>query len=470
MIKLCLRGIVLAIILAFSGGGAYAAPGVATFVMDARTGEVLYARSADRHLAPASLTKMMTLYLVFTEIEAGRMSLDQMIPVSANAASEPPSKLGLRRGSRIQLRYLIRAAAIKSANDAATAMGEAVSGSEDAFARYMTETAHAMGMNNTQFRNANGLTRRGHYSSARDMALLGRRLFYDFPQYYNLFSRLTANAGIATVRHTNRRFLGSYPGADGIKTGYTNAAGFNLVASARHGQKRIIAVMFGGTSTAQRNARVTKLMDLGFRRAPAQAAVVPLPRLILHPNRQIIIANQSGAVARAARPARRAKTAAVLMASTVDQAVQAAAIEAAIAEANMAPAAGASPPPIVALLPMQRPIRRPETGGSIALAAVVPVAPVLPRARATEFSGIGQYSVQVGAFHNQYIAERFLIQTALLDIESFNGAQRSISLENVQGVSMYQARFVGMSAVAAAKACDRLRTRQSDCTIISPTG
>ncbi len=476
MIKLCLRGVFLALILAFSGGAVQAAPGVATFVMDARTGEVLYARSADRHLAPASLTKMMTLYLVFNEIEAGRMSLDQMITISANAASEPPSKLGLRRGSRIQLRYLIRAAAIKSANDAATAIGEAVSGSEAAFARYMTETAHAMGMNNTQFRNANGLTQRGHYSTARDMATLGRRLFYDFPQYYNLFSRLSANAGIATVRHTNRRFLNAYPGADGIKTGYTAAAGFNLVASARHGQKRIIAVMFGGTSTAQRNARVTELMNLGFDRAPTHATVVPPPRLILHPNRQVMVArNASGVVPRADRPARRRQTVAVAMSRNVNDAVQAAAIEAAIASTMrgvistggahfIRPADTFSPPP------MPRPVRRPAFGGSVALAAVPPVAPPAPMVRATTQDTRGAYAVQVGAFRSISQAERLLIKAALVDIDSFSGAQRDIARANVQGVTMYQARFVGMSAAAAAKACDRLQARQSDCAVISPEG
>jgi len=476
MIKLCLRGVLLAVTLVFSGGALQAAPGISNFVMDARTGEVLYARSADRQLAPASLTKMMTLYLAFVEIEAGRMSLDQMITISANAASEPPSKLGLRRGSKIQFRFLIRAAAIKSANDAATAIGEAISGSEAEFARYMTQTARAMGMKNTQFRNAHGLTQSGHYSTARDMALLGQRVFYDFPEYYNLFSRRTASAGIATVRHTNSRFLDSYEGSDGIKTGYTNAAGYNLVASARRGQERIIAVMFGGTSTVQRNARVAELMNLGFQRAPSRATVASLPRLSLHPRRQVVASNasDSGIVRRANRPARRSQTVAVLMARNVDEAVQAAAIEAAIAAATngppISPGAKFIRPDSHTPPPMQRPLRRPALGGSVALAAVAPITETAPRARATETAGTGSYTVQVGAFHNLNLAERFLIQTALLDIESFSGAERDISQESIQGVSMYQARFTGMSAISAAKACDRLIARQSDCTIIAPQG
>lgn len=475
MMKQYLRGMTLAFILVFSGAAVWAAP-YAAFVMDARTGEVLHSRSADRHLAPASLTKMMTLYLAFVEIKAGRMDIDQMITISANASSEPPSKLGLRRGQRISFRYLIRAAAIKSANDAATAIGEAISGSEADFARYMTETARAMGMENTQFRNAHGLTQRGHYSTAHDMGLLSQRLFYDHPEYYNLFSRRTADAGIATVRHTNRRFLDSYEGADGIKTGYTNAAGYNLAASARHGSERIIAVMFGGTSSAQRNARVSELMNMGFDRAPSQASVVALPRLSLNPATRVatVHTSQSGAVPRADRAVRRSETVAVLMARNVDEAVQAAAIEAAIASANGAPpvSPGAKfvSAPGQTTAPTLRPLRRPAFGGSVALAAVQPVPEAIVLARATTTNVAGEYAVQVGAFRNRGQAERLLIQTALVDIESFGGAMRSIKLETVQGVSMYQARFEGMSANAAAKACDRLQAQLSDCAIISPQG
>ncbi len=245
----------------------------AAYVMDARTGEELYSRNADTRLHPASLTKMMTLYIAFQEIEAGRISPDTMITVSANAADEPPSRLGLREGQKIALRYLIRAAAVKSANDAATAIGDHIGGSEAAFARRMTETAQALGMTNTTFRNANGLTRDGHLSTAHDMSVLGRHLFYDFPQYYNIFSRRSTDAGLAQVNNTNRRFLDAYEGADGIKTGFTNAAGFNLTASAERGGVRIIATVFGGTSTANRNAKVAELLDLGFDRAPRNAAV-----------------------------------------------------------------------------------------------------------------------------------------------------------------------------------------------------
>jgi D-alanyl-D-alanine carboxypeptidase len=243
-------------------------------VMDMRNGTVLYESNPDRRQSPASLTKMMTLYLAFEAVENGQLRLDQKVRVSRHASRQPPSKLYLKLGQRVSIRSLIRASAIKSANDAAVALAEAVSGSEKAFARLMTSRARQLGMTNTTFRNANGLTAKGHLSTARDMAILGRHLFFDFPQYYNLFSRRTARAAGKRVYNTNRRLLSSYAGADGIKTGYTNAAGYTLVASARRGNKRIIASLFGGKSSRWRATRMTQLLDKGFARAATRVATV----------------------------------------------------------------------------------------------------------------------------------------------------------------------------------------------------
>ena len=153
----------------------------AAMVIDARSGEILHSENANKQLHPASLTKMMTLYVVFQAVENGEISLDKKVKISRHAASEPPSKLGLRSGQKVRLRYLIRAAAVKSANDAATALGEAIEGSEAAFARRMNRTAKAMGMSRTRFKNAHGLTESGHLSTAHDITILGRHLFYDFP-------------------------------------------------------------------------------------------------------------------------------------------------------------------------------------------------------------------------------------------------------------------------------------------------
>lgn len=274
------RGIFLAFGILFGMAAPMAqAQTLASVVMDARTGKILQAKNATARVHPASLTKMMTLYIAFDQLQKGQLSLDRKVTVSANAAVEPPSRLGLREGQQIEVRYLIRAAAIKSANDAATALGEAIGGSEANFVKMMNAYARAMGMDNTTFRNANGLTAEGHMSSARDMAMLGRRLVYDFPQYYNIFSRNSTSAGVGTVRNTNRRLLDAYPGADGIKTGYTKAAGFNLVSSAKRGDKRVIVALLGGRSSSARNAEVARLMDVGFAKMPARARETPLVAL-----------------------------------------------------------------------------------------------------------------------------------------------------------------------------------------------
>lgn len=276
----------MAILLPYA---AIAAP-FSAYVMDGRTGKELYSQNAHTRVHPASLTKMMTLYMAFTAVERGQVSLDTKFTVSSNAAAKPPSKLGLRAGQQIELRYLIRAAAIKSANDAATVIAEGLAGSEAAFGQQMTAMAQALGMRNSRFLNAHGLTQEGHYSSAYDMSVLGRHLFYDHPQYYNIFSRRSADAGVATVSSTNRRFLDSYEGADGIKTGYTRAAGFNLTASAQRGRKRIIATVMGGTSTAHRNSTMVQLLDIGFSKAPNRAREVKpdVPVLVAEPRRRTV--------------------------------------------------------------------------------------------------------------------------------------------------------------------------------------
>ncbi|MCC5969569.1 MAG: serine hydrolase [Pararhodobacter sp.] len=245
----------------------------AAVVMDARTGEILHATNHDTRLHPASLTKMMTLYVAFEAIQNGEITLDTRVRVSRRASREVPSRLGLREGQTIALRYLIRGAALRSGNDTATAIAEAISGSVEAFAARMNRTAAAIGMTNTNFHNAHGLTQSGHLSTARDMSILGRQLFFDYPQYYNLFSRRTEDAGIATVRNTNWRFLDAYRGADGIKTGFTNAAGYNLTAMAERNGVRVLVTVFGGRSVADRHERVVQLMNRGFRDAPTRAAV-----------------------------------------------------------------------------------------------------------------------------------------------------------------------------------------------------
>ncbi|MEM7188210.1 MAG: D-alanyl-D-alanine carboxypeptidase family protein [Pseudomonadota bacterium] len=255
----------LGLIFLAAATAAEAAP-QASIVMDMRNGKVLYARSADRKVHPASLTKMMTLYLTFEAVRQGRIRLDQKVRVSRKASRQPASKLYLKAGQRVTIRSLIRATAIKSANDAAMVLAEAVGGSQHKFARMMTAKARALGMNNTVFKNPHGLTQAGHYSTARDMAILGRHLFYDFPKYYNIFKRRSDHAAGRRIWTTNR-LLSTYAGADGIKTGYTRAAGYNLAASAHRGKKRILAVVLGARSSGDRARKVARLLDMGFSRA-----------------------------------------------------------------------------------------------------------------------------------------------------------------------------------------------------------
>ncbi|MEM0987583.1 MAG: serine hydrolase [Pseudomonadota bacterium] len=245
----------------------------AAIVMDMRNGKVLYARSADVQRHPASLTKMMTLYLTFEAVRDGRLRLDQKLRVSRHAARQPASKLYLRAGQRVSVRSLIRATALKSANDAAMVLAEAIGGSQAGFARMMTRKAGALAMRNSRFRNPHGLTQAGHYSTARDMAILARHLYFDFPKYWNIFSRRTDHAAGKRIWNTNR-LLAVYRGADGLKTGYTRAAGYNLAATAVRGRKRIVAVQMGASSSADRTRKVTRLLDMGFARAQSRVRTV----------------------------------------------------------------------------------------------------------------------------------------------------------------------------------------------------
>ena len=286
MSRFCnLRGWFALILLSATASLAYindttAAP-YAAVVMDARNGKILHSSSAQTRLHPASLTKMMTLYIAFEAAENGEIDLDDKVLISKNAASEVPSKMYYKAGTKVSFRYLIRAAALRSANDAATAIGEAIEGSEKAFTQRMNIVAKMMGMKNTNFKNAHGLTANDHYSTAYDMSILGRHMIYDYPEYFHLFSRINMYASGTQIYNTNRRFLRDYQGSDGIKTGFTNKAGFNLVATAKRGNTRIITTVFGGKSVATRNNEVARLMDIGFQKATSNVRLVkpkkPLP-------------------------------------------------------------------------------------------------------------------------------------------------------------------------------------------------
>ncbi len=458
---------------------AVAAP-YAAMVMDARSGKVLHSRNADTKLHPASLTKMMTLYVAFDAIHKGEITLDTKVKISRKAAAEPPSKLGLKAGSSIQLRYLIRAAAVKSANDAATAIGEAISGSEAAFARRMNRMAKAMGMSRTTFKNAHGLTEAGHLSTARDMTILGRHVFYDFPDYYNLFSRRSTSAGIKSVNNTNSRLLNAYRGADGIKTGYTRAAGYNLVASAERGQERIIATVFGGRSTASRNARVAELLDMGFDRAPSRVAVRKPARPVMSapggasaPGKTIRV---TGLVNKSPRPAGRpgaepTEEVLVAMRSGINNALLEAAVEDAASdnagrdltlENTPEPA-----PKAVMAASLASSLVTPKPRPSVVAGAPKETSEADETVVVTRMSTSGgrHWAINVGRFASRHEAEKMLLKTALVEVGTLDEALRKV----VQSPQGYEANFVGLSEERAELACRRLTAQNVSCQPLGPS-
>ena len=241
----------------------YDEPKYAAIVVDTKTGEVLYSRRADLSRAPASITKIMTLYLAFEAMERGDLNKRDLITMSRFATWQAPSRLGLGRGQKISVDAAIRVIATKSANDVSVALAEKIGGSEEAFARMMTEKARELGMKNTVFRNASGLHTPGHVTTARDIAILSLAVIKHFPEEYRYFSQTSYTYGKLTMENHNR-LLKTMPGVDGIKTGYTGPAGFTLAASAVRDDRRLIAVVLGGPSTMARDQNVRALLDAGF--------------------------------------------------------------------------------------------------------------------------------------------------------------------------------------------------------------
>jgi D-alanyl-D-alanine carboxypeptidase len=240
-----------------------AAEKFSALIMDVESGRVMQQVNADAERFPASLTKMMTLYLAFDALEAGRLKLDQQLPVSARAQAQSPSKLGLRAGTTIPVQQAILGLVTRSANDAAVVLAEAMGGSEEVFAEMMTARARTLGMTRTRFRNASGLPNPNQVTTARDMATLGLALMHDHPRYYPYFSTKSFVYRGQTIGNHNH-LLTRYEGTDGIKTGYTAASGFNLVASVKRDGRHLVGVVFGGTSGPARDAKMMALLDRSF--------------------------------------------------------------------------------------------------------------------------------------------------------------------------------------------------------------
>jgi len=255
----------------------------ASIVVDMKTGHILYSQDPDKPRSPASLTKVMTLYILFGYLKAGKMTLDTDLAVTPHAASQAPTKLGLKSGSTIRASDAIKGMVTKSANDAATVIAENIAGTEQDFARLMTQTAKTLGMKNTVFRNASGLPNTEQTTTARDMAILASHVIRDYPEYYAHFE--TRYFTYKGQRHRNHnRLLYDYQGTDGIKTGYTRASGFNLTASVKRGDKHLVAVVLGGRTGAERDTTTRILLDkywseasTGRARPLVATAQPPLP-------------------------------------------------------------------------------------------------------------------------------------------------------------------------------------------------
>ncbi len=461
----------------------------AAIVIDAGTGEVLFARHADSRRYPASLTKMMTLYLVFEALEKGTATLDDVITVSPLAASQPPSKLGLAAGQTIRLDDAMRATAVRSANDMAMALGERIGGSQARFASMMTLKAEELGMTQTRYVNPNGLPDSRQLTSARDLAILARAIMRDYPQYYSYFGLHDWNYQGREYRNTNGLLL-SGSGYDGIKTGFTNASGYNLAASAVRGGKRVITVVLGGRSSPSRNAHVASLMDTGFevesRRARGERIQVaqaffeargfgiggpdtggPVAYAALNgapTTERDEDQGSNGGISYTSLPMPATTTvAAATPPAGYTRAAPTPSVPAPVAAAPAAPVrrAEATPPRngnLTASLNSGVAAPGGSTSGLNRGAAANPPRPAAPPA--------GRWSVQVGAFRDEGVARNWLTEVNRRFRAQFNSAERNV----VTVAGWHRSRFTGMTEAAARSACEALDTRRVTCMVVRPGG
>ncbi|HUO23624.1 MAG TPA: D-alanyl-D-alanine carboxypeptidase [Caulobacteraceae bacterium] len=425
-------------------------PKYAAIVVDAKSGEVLYAHEADSPRYPASITKIMTLYLTFEALSNGRLSQNDMITVSPRAAAQAPSKLGLRPGQTISVSDAMHAVAVKSANDMAVALAEKVGGSESRFAAMMTLKAQELGMNNSHFVNASGLPDTRQLTSARDIAILSRAVMRDYPQYYSLFGTKQFVWHGQQIKNHNG-LLGKMQGLDGIKTGFTNASGFNLAASAVRDNRRLIAVVMGGSSTAARDAHVEDLLETGFmvlrKRAigenttiaqnlsePAPIGPVDRPPVEQGDGEQDSLKIVVGENNLHAAPAPAATPAPTVVASAPD--------------ADAQPAKGAGRTTQKDLVQKQdRPSRAERGQQRLELAAAK-----------------GAWQVQLGSYKNRRMA-----QDALAKLNSKFAAELRAARGRVdRSAGNYRVRFAGLSEGRAREACETIKSKGAGCLALGP--
>lgn len=474
-------------------------PAYSAIVIDAKTGQTLHQESPDALRFPASVTKVMTLYLLFEQIESGRFSLQSPLRVSAEAASQPPSKLGVRPGSTITVEEAIRALVTKSANDVAVVIAENIAGDEERFATLMTRRARALGMSRTTFRNASGLPDAEQMTTARDLATLGRAIQDHFPRYWSYFQ--TYSFAYRGVNHRNHNhLLGRVQGVDGIKTGYTRASGFNLLTSARRGDRQLVAVVLGGRSGGARDARMRQLLEANFPQAFAGRRTAPVIARAADPESR---PTRIAAAAQVPVPGRRQPVAAPMQITPMAAAV----VAAGQTRGGASTGASAAAPVTASAQPPQRPVIREESAPAPVTAALgysaqpatapgnpnprpgvlgtlhssqLTTASVTPRngqarpqpaaAPAAQADAAqhrrGEWSIQLGAFPTEAAA-----LATLREAREANGSQLGSAdpyTERVErsGMTLIRARFAGFDRASADAACRVLKRNDYDCMLV----
>jgi D-alanyl-D-alanine carboxypeptidase len=414
----------------------YVPPKYAAIVIEADTGTVLHAVDADEPTFPASLTKMMTLYLTFEALSQHRVQLEHRLVITEHAASMAPSKLGLKPGGSIRVEEAILAIVTKSANDAAVVLAEGLGGSEEAFAAMMTQRAHRLGMTRTNFENASGLPNSNQVTTARDMALLGRALITDFPQYYPYFStRSFVFAGHVQANHNH--LLETYDGADGIKTGFIRASGFNLVASAKREGRRLIGVVFGGQSQPWRDHQMARLLDQGFAQSAGGSTVLanvrdPVVADTVSPHSKLVRLSLDNLAAQTAQE-----------------------------DYDETPTANAA-----AVLASPVTVTANPTGGKVKHGTrLASATPILPAAAAPPSGG---WLVQVGAFSAPALASA-ASKAAIKSANLYQGQVNVSALPHGRG-KLYRARVSGLAESQARDACKTLSREHKPCVVLGPDG
>ncbi|MEM8575776.1 MAG: D-alanyl-D-alanine carboxypeptidase [Pseudomonadota bacterium] len=416
----------------------------AAIIVDANTNKVLYSKSADVLRSPASLTKIMTLYVLFAYMRAGRFTPDTKLKVSKHAASQSPTKLYLKPGSTIAVKDAIKALVTKSANDAASVIAENVGGTEENFARIMTQTARNLGMKSTTYRNASGLPNKEQMTTARDQAILAMHIMQDYPEYYSVFeTKYFAYKGRKYRNHN--RLLFTYKGTTGIKTGYTRASGFNLTSAVERGNKHLVGVVLGGKTSSQRNAAMQSLLDKNWSKASTRK-----------PTSTNFIASLLGAP-KPPRPSR--KPIFSLASAAVPVASRAPAPRPAAAQPVMAQPQPAIAQPAVAQPAQQRPIVQASLVPSLVPNRLSAPAPVARRP--------DHYHVQVGSYTSPGDAQNRLGMVRQRAPQLLDGHLPFTATFQKDNREWYRARFAGFTKSDARSTCEKLKRMKLDCIALA---